>query len=438
MKHLLQTAGALLALCLSGALNANAAPLPDELAKPKAPAEESHARGGLPNFFARLKAGQETRIAYFGGSITAQEGWRPKTLKWFQGQYPQAKISQINAAIGGTGSDLGVFRLQRDVLDQQPHLVLVEFAVNDGGSSPEQIYRCMEGIVRQIWRANPECDIAFVYTLAGGMLAELQGGFYPRAASAMEKLAEHYQIPTIHMGLEVARLEKAGQLIFKGDQPKTDAEKQALAGKILFSPDSVHPYPETGHQVYLEAVVRGMEKIRVSGQPGPHRLGQPLVADNWEAARMVPLAKAEFSPGWQKLDPATNKVAKSFANRLPQLWLASQPGQSVTFKFKGTSAAIYDLVGPDGGQVQVTVDDQKPVKRARFDSYCTYHRLAKTELASNLPNGVHTVKVELLAEPLDKAKILSQRNEKIDRPERFAPLNWYAGEILVVGELVNP
>ena len=56
--------------------------------------------------------------------------------------------------IAFTGSDLGVFRVQQDVLSKQPDLLFVEFAVNDGGAAPEQIIRCMEGIVRQTWRAN--------------------------------------------------------------------------------------------------------------------------------------------------------------------------------------------------------------------------------------------------------------------------------------------
>ena len=61
-------------------------------------------RAGLPHFLKKLKTpGADVRIAYFGGSITAQEGWRPKTLAYFQKTYPQAKVSQINAAIGGRG-----------------------------------------------------------------------------------------------------------------------------------------------------------------------------------------------------------------------------------------------------------------------------------------------------------------------------------------------
>ena len=88
---------------------------------PLVPAQECHARRGLPHFFAKARMpGAAVKIAYLGGSITAQPGWRPKTLAYFQKTYPMATFSEINAAIGGTGSDLGVFRLKRDVLDKNP------------------------------------------------------------------------------------------------------------------------------------------------------------------------------------------------------------------------------------------------------------------------------------------------------------------------------
>lgn len=398
---------------------------------------ECSPRAGLPNFFARLERGETLRIAYLGGSITAQEGWRPKTLKWFQQQYPKATLSEINAAIGGTGSDLGVFRLRHDVLDHKPDLLFVEFAVNDGGASPEQIYRCMEGIVRQTWRDNPSTDICYVYTIAHGMLDTLKQGELPRSYAAMEKIARHYEIPSINMGLAVAELEKAGKLIFKGKKPKTDEEKAALGGKILFSDDAVHPFPDTGHQVYLESIVRGMALIKNSGMPGPHKLPEPFVADNWEAAKMVPLSRARLSAGWKKLDPATNKLAKSYSKRLPEMWKANRRGETIQFKFKGTSAGIYDLVGPDCGQIIVTLDDKPASIRPRFDSYCTYHRLATLSLGSGLSNTVHTVKLEIHPDQPDKAKILSQRNEKIDKPERFDDRAWYAGAIMLLGDLVE-
>jgi len=398
------------------------------------PAVECRERNGLPNVLSKLKAGAEVRIAYFGGSITAQDGWRPKTLNWFRQRFPKARVSEINAAIGGTGSDLGVFRLHHDVLEHQPDLLFIEFAVNDGGTPPQQIYRCMEGIVRQTWRHDAATDICFVYTLAADMLETLQREQFPVSASAMEKVADYYAIPSIHMGVEVARLEKAGKLIFKGEKPKTETEKAALGDKILFSPDGVHPYTDTGHQLYLEAVVRSLARIEKGGATGPHPLPTPFVADNWEVAKMIPLSQARLSPGWRRLNAPTNSLARSFGNRLPELWEAKAPGEFVSFKFRGTTARIYDLVGPDCGQLTIAVDDRPPIVIPRFDAYCTYHRLATLSVAEGLPEGVHSVKITIHSEQPDKATILSQRHEKMDNPRRFDGTAWYAGAILLLGE----
>ena len=41
------------------------------------------------------------------------------------------------------------------------------------------------------------------------------------------------------------------------------------------------------------------------------------------------------------------------------------------------------------------------------------------------------------SEALDKLKILSQRNERMDNPKRFDGTNWYAGSLLLIGDLVD-
>jgi lysophospholipase L1-like esterase len=350
-------------------------------------------------------------------------------------------VSEINAAIGGTGSDLGVYRLQQDVLAHRPDLLFIEFAVNDGGTPPESIYRSMEGIVRQTWKADPATDICFVYTITEALAKPLYEGKFPRAASAMERIADPYGIPSIHMALEVARLAKEGKLVWAAPKPKTDEEKKALEGKVLFAGDGVHPYAETGHELYLAAVVRSVEKIRSVGKAGPHELPKPFVADNWQDAKLVPLEKVKPGDGWEKLDPARAPLAKAFGGRLGALWKAARPGAALAFRFKGTAAALYDLMGPDCGQVVVTLDDKPPRLVPRFDRYSAYHRLATLSIASGLPEGVHTVKLELHAEPPDKVKIFKDGNITSEDPKahpKYAGANWYAGAVLLVGELVEP
>jgi hypothetical protein len=400
-------------------------------------AVECRERNGLPNFIDKVGTGQAVRIAYLGGSITAQEGWRPKTLDWFRNQFPQAEISQINAAIGGTGSDLGVFRLKQDVLDHKPDLLFVEFAVNDGGAPPHRIHQAIEGIVRQTIRANPTTDICFVYTLVGGWTETLREGKFPRAASAMEAIADHYGIPSIHMGLAVAIMEGEGKLIFKGALPKTDEEKAATSGKIVFSPDNVHPYPATGHELYLQAVVRGMRQIRKVGKVGPHQLPQPFTADNWEAAKMLPLTKARLSSGWQRLDPDKHTLGRRFRHRMPDMYYTNRPGETITIRFKGTGLRIYDLLGPDCGQVTVKLDDRPAAVVPRFDAYCTYHRLAMLTVAENATDTEHTVMLELHPDQPDKAAILARRGQKIDNPDRYNDTAWYAGAILIIGDIID-
>lgn len=405
---------------------------------PPSPAVECTPRAGLPNVLAKLKTpGADVRVAYLGGSITAQEGWRPKSLAFLGTQSTGAKVTQVNAAVGGTGSDLGVFRLRRDVLDYKPDLLFVEFAVNDAGAPPDQIVRCMEGIVRQTWRALPGCDVCFVYTVAENLLPDLQAGRYPRAAATMERVAGHYSIPSIHMGLEVARLAQDGKILFKAPLPRADDEKRGLRDRIVFSPDGVHPFPH-GHELYTLSVTRSWPAIAAASadKPAPHDLKGPLAADNFEDAKMVPLDRAAVSPGVVKLDPKGDDLAERFAGRVLALYRAGDPGQSVTFRFKGRYAAVYDVIGPDSGQVRVTVDGGEPAARPRFDGFCTYHRLSTLVVASGLPDGVHTVRIEVDKEKPDKAAVLGRRNERMDDPKRFEGAAFYPAALLVVGDLV--
>lgn len=410
-------------------------------------AVESTPRAGIPNFLAKVKAGKDVKIAYLGGSITAQNGWRPLTLKWFQEQFPNAKIEQIHAAIGGTGSDLGVFRLRKDVLDKKPDLLFVEFAVNDGGAAPEQIVKSMEGIVRQTWASDPTLDICFVYTAVQGMLGDLQGGKYPRAASVMESIADHYQIPSIHMCLKAAQMEKEGKVVFKA-QKSTEERQAAMAeGTYYFSGDGVHPYEDSGHILYLEAVARSMPGILAQGQPGNHELVAPLDPENWENACMVPFGEAKLSAEWRLLDPEKDELAKRFHGNLPQLWMAETPGATATFQVKGSTVRVFDLVGPTCGSVKVTVDGEDKGVRNRFDAYCTYYRLQQLGLVSGLdPSQLHTVQVTICEEQPDKRKILQGRAEpnagvlalaEAEFAKKFDGRQWFAGYIMYIGEFVK-
>ena len=416
-----------LLICLPVARSAESYPL--------RPAKECRERDGLPNVSAKLEAGQTVRVAYLGGSITAAAGWRVKTLAWLQAKYPQAKVSEINAAIGGTGSDLGVYRLRHDVLRFKPDLLFVEFAVNDGGTEPAEIERCMEGIVRQTWKMEPTIDICFVYTLTAGMLQDLQAGHFPRAASAMENIADTYGIPSIHFGVEIAKQVNANKLVFQASATPSEKEQQTIGDRIVFSHDGVHPL-DAGHEIYAGIVTKHFDSLSAVARIDPHRLPLPRRADNYEQAKLLRLDSANLGDGWTRLDPTTDPLAKRFGHRVPGLYRATAPGTGLSFRFRGTAVGIYDLLGPDCGQLVVRLDGGAPRTVPRIDGYCTYHRLAFLRIATGLPDGLHTVHIRIDEAVPDKSAILFQRNRKDleANPDKYEGTAWYAGGIMLIGE----
>ncbi len=419
-------------------------------------AVECTPRGGLPHFFAKLQRGGIVKVAYLGGSITAQAGWRVQSLAYFQKLYPQAKLEEIFAAIGGTGSGMGVFRMDHDVIAQKPDLLFVEFAVNDSGTPPPEIIQNMEGIVRKTYKTLPDCDICFVYTITGLQLKEIQNGKMSQTASAMEQVADGYQIPSIHLGIEVARLDKEGKLLFNASSAKVEeVEGKGLDtstnmrvgadGKIPFSRDGVHPYLDTGHRLYTEAIARSIPAIQaIPANLEPHRLRQPMDPENMETASTVPLDKANMSGPWTQLTgPGSAPNSKvpgdmHFSRFMASLW-KGEPGAELAFRFKGTRAAIYDLIGPDCGKLEITVDGTS-CQANRIDAYGTYYRISSVNVGSNLARDqVHEVRIKLLDDPLDKENILmpSKRDDVKTHPSKYEGLYWYAGAIFFEGEWVH-
>lgn len=392
--------------------------------------EELHARGGMPNFFAKALRGDSIKVGYLGGSITAQNGWRVFSLDWFKQRFPKTKFAEINAAIGGTGSDFGVFRVHDHVLKYNPDLVFVEFAVNDGGADAEKIIRSMEGIVRQVWQHNPTTDICFVYTIANNFLETEQSGQVSQSSSTMEKVADKYQIASINFGFEVAKQEKNNQLIFKG-------ESKELNGIKVFSPDGVHPYPETGHKIYQEVLQRSFEKM-VTEMPvrsKKHILHKPMALDNFANAQMVDPTQAKLSKNWKIIQTKNSSSVSGFSQFLQQIGKASQTGETMKVHFKGQAIGISDIMGPDAGKVIVEIDGAVKDTISRFDAYCTYRRM-NYFLIDHLGNKDHEVVFRVLSEPFDKAAILAKNGNVIKNPDDYKENNWYVGKILIDGSLL--
>ena len=123
----------------------------------------------------KAERGQKVVIACIGGSITQgtiSKGSSDSELsfkkcyadiffEWWTDTFPDAEFEFVNAGIGGTDSYLGVHRVQRDVLDYEPDLVLVEFSVNDEDSLFYK--KTYDNLVRKILLSESSPAVLLLY-----------------------------------------------------------------------------------------------------------------------------------------------------------------------------------------------------------------------------------------------------------------------------------
>jgi hypothetical protein len=383
-------------------------------------------RDGLGNVFYKLKDRDTLRIAYLGGSITAQSGWRVYSREWFKENYPETETVEINAAIGGTGSPFGVYRLREHALQYDPDLVFVEFAVNDANTEPEKIIQSMEGIVRQVWEQDPATDICFIYTIKEDFIDTYERDSLPVSVVTMEKVADHYQIPSINFGPEVLRRVKSGKLLFKGGKSENDTVE-------VFSPDGVHPYPDSGHKIYADVFAGALGQMKTTSVHAIHKMGNALNPDLLNDAKMISWTAVNSGGELESIEIGDDPALKGFSRYFESVG-KGEPGDSISFQFKGKSIGFYDVIGPGTGTVLVTVDGAEHTF-TRFDKYSTYRRIGFTTI-EGLTDALHTVSFKVLDKPIDKKEILSGNNKVMENEKDYTELNWYLARVMVNGDLI--
>lgn len=123
----------------------------------------------------KAKAGEDVYITFIGGSITQGAGATPintecYSYKSFVGIKKLLgdtdNIHFIKAGVGGTPSELGMIRFDRDVLrdgEVTPDLVVVEFAVNDDGDETQG--DCYESLVRKALALPGEPAVLLLFSV---------------------------------------------------------------------------------------------------------------------------------------------------------------------------------------------------------------------------------------------------------------------------------
>lgn len=340
----------------------------------------------LSNTLFRLKNDKKLRVAYFGGSITeggGEQGWRRLTTKWLEARWPDAEIIEINAAIGGTGTDLGVYRCDRDVIAHKPDLTFIEFAVNDSGSAAEHLSRTTEAIVRKLLASNPSMEIVFVFTITKYICDRLSESLPYFSRDIHAAIAAHYGLPTIDVGT-----------------PLAEAAAKAENGWLTYTGDNVHPNAE-GYAVKEEALLKGLEPLLTGAAPeapAERSLPAPLYDALPLSARLIdayPLADPRAQPdtsaehGWSQL-------FFHLCGRWPTTIGANKPGAELSFEFEGSNLGIYWMMASDSGDIEFSIDGGEWQHMSSWDHYCLRFARANFHmLARDLPEGKHSALIRV-------------------------------------------
>jgi len=121
----------------------------------------------LKNSIQKLTSGEPLRIIALGDSLTqgwmVRKGYLDFMAEMLERRFPDCTVSILNRGIPGDTAEGGLFRLREDVLDDDPDLVFIQFALNDAftGVPPAQFKNTVRTIVDHI-RTDTGAEILLV------------------------------------------------------------------------------------------------------------------------------------------------------------------------------------------------------------------------------------------------------------------------------------
>lgn len=280
----------------------------------------------------RIEAGEPVTMAAVGGSITTgyaaqpprERGWAALLAKSFG---PRLKL--VNAGVSGTDSAVGVQRLQSQVLDASPDLVIVEFGVNDQWLDPAVRGSSYEAMLRRLMGAKKPPAVV--------VLGLTQQGNQPRDAVDIQlKLAAHYGIASLDFG--------------RWMQARVDSGQDRWSA--LYD-EPVHPNA-TGHQRIALALAETLRAAARSPAGAMPALPEPLFGRAHEFTRLL---------AGDTLKPYQSRGFERGGTVHPE-WTGQQPGWTSTaddaearFLVFGAEVAIFHAESEHYRNLEARVDD---------------------------------------------------------------------------------
>ena len=341
-------------------------------------------RGGLNNFYKIVSIKKEATVAFAGGSITFNPGWRQKVCDYLTKKFPATRFRFIAAGIPSLGSLPHSFRLQRDILDSgKIDLLFLEAAVNDRANNTDSLIqvRALEGIVRHTLKANPRTNIILMSFADPDKNNDYAQHHIPVEVNNHERIAAHYNLPSINLAKEIN--DRLQNKEFSWEKDFVD----------------LHPSP-FGQQLYFESIKALLDtcfkQARLSSKT--NRLPPPLDKYNFNEGRYVTVDKASYDSGWN-LDadwvPSDSLPTRKGFVHSPML-ISNRPGSVLRFSFRGNAVGIAVVSGADAGIIACSIDGRPFVKYNLYTKWsASLHLPWYVLFGSGLKNGSHNLEIKI-------------------------------------------
>lgn len=355
------------------------------------------------DFDQRARAGEPLTVVFFGGSLTwganasdpQKTSYRALMGDYLRKKYPKSSFNFIDASIGGTGSKLGIFRLQRDVMAYHPDLVFLDFTANDGleGQDPTSL-ASYEGLLRDMIGAGVAVEqVFFGFKFDFGKQYDLAKipGYTERL-----KLVDVYCTGSGDLYPYLQPKLASGEL---------DINKLwALNG----GKDGAHP-DDPGYQAFFEAVRNGFEDA-VQRKLVCIVPFQPFYSDAYNHRSRHILVNGALPAGWSRTK--TLRTSAWF-DGLSSRWMGDVAMcdakdkaiiQPLKVDFAGTMVGILGEMSENGLDFKAYVDgklipDVGNKKDAPKDTWAFNSKVMKGNLfgwrvlSDSLPPGRHTLEI---------------------------------------------
>ena len=333
---------------------------------------------------------KDLTVVYFGDSQTQGKAFTTPLDSSFELQRSinDASYTGINSGVGGTSSQLGIYRLDSDVIAHNPDLVFVEFYPNDWNISGQgkdtaaanaelaKLLSYHENIIKRLNALDHVPVIIYMNPMEQS--AEGEDSYNTQVVKMLADLLSHYDIPTMDFDAY------ARSLIATGEYTWDD---------FRIASNNVH-FTSKGGQICAD----WMYDLLVNHASDYVKMPKFGAADfqsiTYAAPKLVPSAYAQCDGNWKNI--AVDTVTEGYwypvsENPFPEGYMASNvKGAEMTFKFSGTSLYIFTLIGPNGGKAEYEIDG---VYSGTVDTYIAssgMYKMTKT-VKTGLENKEHTV-----------------------------------------------